>query len=145
MRIAALAFALAAAASWGVGGVLLKRGLDVVSPTTFLVFQYLLGIVLVGAWIVASGGVRGSVDAAAERWPALAAISLFQIGGYVCFIVAARYSGEGSIPTAAALGIAAAYPAVIAVLSAPILGQALRWNHAPATALLVGAVILAQL
>ena len=144
MRVAALLLAVTAATSWGLGGILLKRGVDVVSPTTILVFQYLLGAVVLGGWVVATGGTGGGVDSVRDRWQALVAISLLQITGYVCFMLAVRYAGPDSIPTAAAVAIAASYPALVAVLSGPFLDEALGWHHVVGVVLVVSGVIVSQ-
>ena len=145
MKIAALLLALSAAISWGVGGIVLKRGIGAISPTTILVFQYLLGLVVLGAWVVSTGGGAGALESVRDRWSQLLVISVLQIGGYVCFILAVRYAGEGSIPTATAVGIAAAYPAIVAVLSAPFLDENLGWQHIAGIVLIVGGVIVSQL
>lgn len=145
VRITALLLALSAATSWGIGGILLKRGLDVISPATILVFQYVLGAVAVAGWMTVSGKLDGAVAAVGDRWVALVGISVFQVAGYLFFIAAARYAGEGSIPTAAALAIAAGYPVLVAVLSGPFLDETLGWNHGLALALFIAAVILVQL
>jgi hypothetical protein len=55
VRVAALLFALSAAVSWGVGGILLKRGLDTVAPTTILVVQYVVGLVAIAEGRVDEG------------------------------------------------------------------------------------------
>ena len=145
MRVAALLLAVSAAVAWGVGSVLVKRASDVVSPTTILVFQYVLGVALVGGRIAFSGGASAAFGAVGGRWPALIAISLVQVAGYVCFIVAIGRAGEGSIPTSAAVAIAASYPALVAVLSGPFLGESLAWNHVAGIALVISGVILSQL
>jgi drug/metabolite transporter (DMT)-like permease len=144
VRVAALLLAFGAAASWGIGGILLKRGTDHVSPTTILIFQYALGAALVGVWIAVTGGAAGFGDAVGRRWAALLVIALFQIAGYVFFISSVRYAGEGSIPTAVAVAISAAYPALVALLSGPFLGENLGWNHVAGVLLVVGGVIVAQ-
>jgi drug/metabolite transporter (DMT)-like permease len=142
--VAALLLALAAAGSWGIGGVLLKRGTDVVSPLTILVFQYVLGVALVGAWVVAKYGAANVAHAVERRWGVLLLIALFQTAGYVFFVSAVGRAGEGSIPTSVAVSISAAYPALVALLSGPFLGEELHWNHFAGVLLVVAGVILAQ-
>ena len=144
MRIAALLLALAAATSWGIGGILMKRGTDVVSPTTILVFQYVVGVTLVGGWLAATGGIGSMAEAVERRWALLLVLVLFQIGGYVFFISAVRHAGEGSIPTAVAIAISAAYPTLVVLLSGPLLGEELHWNHVLGAILVVAGVIVAQ-
>lgn len=143
MRLVALLLALAAAGSWGVGGILLKRGTDVVTPATILAFQYLTGLVLVVGWLAATGGMGAMADAVERRWGTLLVLVLFQIGGYVFFISSVRHAGEGSIPTSVAIAISAAYPAIVVLLSGPFLGEALHWNHVAGALLVVAGVVLA--
>jgi uncharacterized membrane protein len=145
MRVAALLFAISAALSWSVGGILLKKGLGNVSPTTILVFQYVVGALLIGGWLVATGGAGQAVDAAERRWLPLLGIALLQIVGYVCFVVAVKHAGAGSMPTAAVLAVAASYPAIVAVLSGPFLGERLGWNHALGIALVFSGVVVTQI
>jgi drug/metabolite transporter (DMT)-like permease len=145
MRVAALLLAVAAATAWGFGGILLKRGVTVVSPTTILVFQYVLGVVVLGGWVLTTGGASGGIDSVRDRWPALAVISVLQITGYVCFTLAVRHAGAGSIPTATAVAIAASYPALVAVLSGPLLDESLGWHQVVGVALVIGGVIVSQL
>jgi uncharacterized membrane protein len=144
VRLAALLLALCAAGSWGVGGVLLKRGTDVVSPATILVFQYVVGVIGVGTWLLVSRNLDDTLAAVGRRWPALLLLVSLQIAGYVLFVVAVRYAGDGSLPTATVVAIAASYPALVAVLSGPLLGEQLHWNHALGVALVVCGVIVAQ-
>jgi drug/metabolite transporter (DMT)-like permease len=145
VRIAALLLALSAAAAWGIGGILIKKGTDVVTPATILILQYALGRVLVGGGVHARAELGGPLDAIGRRWPLLLALASLQIAGYVVFIVAVKYAGDGSLSTATVVAIAAAYPALVAVLSAPLLGEHLHWNHGLAVALIVGGVVVAQL
>ncbi len=141
----ALLLAIASALTWGFGSVFMKRLSDTFSPTTFLVSQYLVGVVAVGGWIVLSGRAGTAVETVGRRWPGLLFAALILVVGYLLFIAAVKYAGEGSIPTAAAIAIASAYPPVVALLSAPLLGEQLGWNHIAAIGLVFGAVILAQL
>jgi drug/metabolite transporter (DMT)-like permease len=143
VRLVALLLALAAAGSWGVGGILLKRGTDVATPATILAFQYLTGLVLVIGWLAATGGTGAMADAVERRWGTLLVLVLFQIGGYVFFISSVRHAGEGSIPTSVAIAISAAYPAIVVLLSGPFLGEALHWNHVAGALLVVAGVVLA--
>ena len=143
MRLVALLLALAAAGAWGVGGILLKRGTDVVTPATILAFQYLTGLVLVVGWLAATGGTGAMADAVERRWGTLLVLVLFQIGGYVFFISSVRHAGDGSIPTSVAIAISAAYPAIVVLLSGPFLGEALHWNHVAGALLVVAGVVLA--
>ena len=129
VRAAALLLALTAALCWGVGGILLKKGTGVVSPTTILFVQYLVGLVVIGGWILASGGVSAAAETASRRWPLLAGIVALQIGGYLAFVIAIQRSGPGSVSTAAVVAIAAMYPALVAVLSGPLLGQDVGWHQ----------------
>ena len=55
-----------------------------------------------------------------------------------------KHAGTGSISTPAVIAIAAAYPAVAAILSGPMLGEALHWNDALGIALVVSGVIVTQ-
>ena len=142
---AALLLAIASAVIWGVGSIFLKRISDVVAPTTYIVFQYLLGAVAVGAWIVASGRVGNALDAVRRGSIELVVAAILLVAGYLLFIAAVRYAGEGSIPTAAAIAIASAYPVIVAILSASLLGENLGWNHVLAVALFVGAIVVVQL
>jgi drug/metabolite transporter (DMT)-like permease len=143
VRLVALLLAIAAAGSWGIGGILLKKGTDVATPATILAVQYATGLLLVVGWLVASGGIGAMADVVERRWGTLLVLALFQIGGYVFFVSAVRHAGEGSIPTSVAIAISAAYPAVVVVLSGPFLGEALHWNHVAGALLVVGGVILA--
>ena len=143
MRLVALLLAIAAAGSWGVGGILLKKGTDVVTPATILVFQYALGFTLVVGWLAATGGFGAMADAVERRWGTLLVLVLFQIGGYVFFISSVRHAGESSIPTSVAIAISAAYPALVVLLSGPYLGEALHWNQFAGALLVVVGVVLA--
>ncbi|MFN8186017.1 MAG: EamA family transporter [Gaiellales bacterium] len=145
MRSAALIFALSAAVSWGLGGVLLKQGLSHVSPTTFLVFQYALGAIAIGAWVLATGGAGAAFESVERRWPSLILIVVLQVGGYIGFVGAISRAGPGSIPTAAVIAIAASYPALVAILSGPFLGERLGWNDAVGVGLIVAGVAATQL
>lgn len=142
MRAAAIILALSAAAAWTVGGVLLKKGTDVVSPSTILVFQYVIGVVAIGGWLLATGGAGATIDAAGRQWWRLLLLVGCQIGGYVCFVVAVRHAGKGSLPTAAVLAIAAMYPAMVAIVSGPLLGEHLGLHHALGIALIVAGVVV---
>ena len=142
MRVAALIFALSAAVAWTVGGVLLKKGTDVVSPTTILVFQYVTGVVAMGIWLLASGGGQAAIDAVERQWLRLLILVACQIGGYVCFVVAVGHAGKGSLPTAVVFAIAAIYPALIAVVSGPLLGEHLALHHALGLTLIIAGVIV---
>lgn len=144
MRILALLFALTAVTAWGFGAVLLKRGTDVVTPATILALQYLAGLVLVAAWIVLRRDSGATLAAVERRWPSLLLLVLLQIGGYIAFVLAVKYAGAGSLPTSAIVAIAASYPALVAVLSGPMLGENLAWNHAVAVGLVVSGVVVAQ-
>ena len=126
------------------GGILIKKGTDTVAPTTILVFQYGVGAVMVAVWILATSGAGGALAAVERRWPLLVAILLLQLTAYVAFIVAVKHAGEGSISTPAVIAIAASYPAVAAILSGPMLGEALHWNDALGVALVVSGVIVTQ-
>ena len=141
----ALVFAIASALTWGVGSVLLKRISDTVSPTTFIVSQYVIGAILIGGSIVVTGHAGGALSEVGERWTGIFVAAIFLAGGYLLFIAAVKYAGEGSLPTAAAIAIASSYPAVVALLSATFLDEALGWNHALAVALVLTAVLLLQL
>ena len=142
MRAAALIFALSAALSWTVGGVLLKKGTDVVSPATIVIFQYVTGVVVVATWLLASGGASATIAAVERQWLRLLILVACQIGGYVCLVVAVGHAGRGSLPTAAVLAIAAVYPALVAIVSGPLLGEHLNWHHALGIALIIGGVIV---
>jgi drug/metabolite transporter (DMT)-like permease len=142
VRAAALIFALSAAVSWTVGGVLLKKGTDVVSTSTILVFQYVLGAVAISAYLLATGGAAETVDAVERQWLRLLVLAACQIGGYVCFVVAVGHAGKGSLPTAVVLAIAATYPALVALVSGPFLGEQLAWHHALGVALIVVGVVV---
>src|SRR6266508_3203861 len=61
-----------------------------------------------------------------------------------CAIASVKTAGT-AIPTAAVIAIAASYPALVAILSAPVLGEHLHWNHALAVVLIVGGVVISQL
>ena len=141
----ALILAIGSAITWGFGSVFMKRLSDTLSPTTFIVSQYLVGVVAVGAWIVFSGRAGSALETVEGRWPALLFASVVLVVGYLLFIAAVKYAGEDSIPTAAAIAIASAYPPVVALLSAPLLGEHLAWNHIAAIGLVLGAVILTQI
>ena len=144
MRVAVLLLALTSAVCWGVGGILIKKGTNVVSPATILVFQYALGVLIIGTWILARGDVGESLSAVGRRWPLLLALALLQIGGYVAFVVAVKLAGEGAVPTTTIVAIAATYPALVAVLSGPVLGESLQWNDAVGVALIVSGVVVTQ-
>jgi drug/metabolite transporter (DMT)-like permease len=142
VRAAALILALSAAAAWTVGGVLLKKGTDVVSPATILIFQYVAGVVAISVYLLATSGVGATLAAAERQWLRLLVLAACQIGGYVCFVVAVGHAGKGSLPTAAVLAIAATYPAFVAVVSGPFLGEQLDWHQALGVALIVAGVIV---
>ena len=141
----ALILAIASAITWGFGSVFMKRLSDTLSPTTFIVSQYLVGVIAVGTWIVLTGRAGRAIQTVGGRWPTLLFASLILVVGYLLFIAAVKYAGEGSLPTAAAIAIASAYPPVVALLSAPLLGEHLAWNHIAAIGLVLGAVVLTQL
>jgi uncharacterized membrane protein len=143
VRVTALLLALAAAGSWGIGGVLLKRGTDLVTPATILIFQYAVGFALVLGWLAATGGVGTTAEAIERRWGTILVLVLFQIGGYVFFVTGVRHAGEGSIPTSVVIAISACYPALVVLLSGPFLGEALEWNHLAGALLVVTGVALA--
>lgn len=145
MRVAALLFALSAAVSWGVGGILLKRGLDTVAPTTILVVQYVVGLVAIAGWVLATGGGSIGLQEVERRWPALLILVSIQIAGYVFFLVAIKNAGEGSLPTATVIAICACYPALVAVLSGPFLDERLGWNDILGVTLVILGVIATQL
>ena len=84
----ALVLALFSMLAWGVGSVLLKRVSDTVSPTSFIVAQYLVGFTLVGGWIVASGGASAAFRQVESRRAAVIVAALFLAGGYLLFIAA---------------------------------------------------------
>jgi uncharacterized membrane protein len=144
VRTVALVLALSAAASWGVGGILLKKGTDVVSPTTILVVQYAVGLAVIGGWVLATGGMSAALDSIARRWPILVGIVALQIGGYLFFVVALQRSGPGSLSTAAAVAIAAMYPALVALLSGPLLDQRVGWHQYLGVALIIAGVVVSQ-
>ena len=143
MRLTALLLAIAAAGSWGVGGILLKRGTDVVTPATILVFQYAVGFLLVFGWLTATGGLGATVDAVERRWSTILVLVLFQIAGYVFFVTGVQHAGAGSVPTSVVIAISACYPALVVLLSGPFLGEALQWNHLAGALLVVTGVVLA--
>lgn len=145
MRVAALLLALCAAASWGVGGILLKKGTGVVSPTTILFAQYAVGVLAIGGWIVATGGASAAIDSIGRRWPILIGIVALQIGGYLAFVVALQRTGPGSLSTATVVAIAASYPALVAVLSAPLLGERVSWPTYAGVALIIAGVAVSQI
>jgi uncharacterized membrane protein len=142
VRVAAIILALSASAAWTVGGVLLKKGTGVVSPTTILVFQYVVGLLAIGGWVLVTGGAGAAIDAAGRQWLRLLILVGCQIVGYVFFVVAVRHAGHGSLPTAAVFAIAAMYPALIAVVSGPFLGEHLSLHHALGIVLIVAGVIV---
>ncbi len=143
MRVTALLLAIAAAGSWGIGGILLKRGTDVVSPATILAVQYALGLTLVLAWVAATGGMGSMADSVERKWPTLLVLVGFQIAGYVFFVTSVRNAGSGSVPTSVVIAISASYPAIVVLLSGPFLGETLAWNHLAGALLVVGGVVLA--
>jgi drug/metabolite transporter (DMT)-like permease len=145
MRAAALILALSAAVSWGIGGILLKKGLAHVSPTTFLVFQYVLGAIAIGTWVAVTGGAGTAFESVERRWPGLILLVALQVGGYICFVGAISRAGPSSVPTAAVIAIAASYPALVAILSGPLLGERLGWNDAVGIGLIVAGVLATQL
>jgi uncharacterized membrane protein len=145
VRVAALLFALSAAASWGVGGILVKRGLDTIAPTTILVVQYVLGVIAVGGWVVATGGAAAGLDEIERRWAPLLVLVSIQIAGYVFFLVAIKNAGEGSLPTATVIAICACYPALVAILSGPFLNERLGWNDILGVTLVILGVVATQL
>jgi uncharacterized membrane protein len=144
MRVAALLFALSAAASWGIGGILLKRGLGNITPTTVIVFQYALGVVVIAGWLLATAGAGGMVETIERRWGALLVLSALQIAGYIFFVVAINHAGEGSLPTSTVIAIAASYPALVAILSGPLLDERLGWNDFLGVALIIVGVVVTQ-
>jgi drug/metabolite transporter (DMT)-like permease len=144
VRVAALLLALTSAVCWGVGGILIKKGTSVVSPATILAFQYALGILIIGTWILARRDVGESLSTLGRRWPLLLALALLQIGGYVAFVVAVKLAGGGAVPTTTIVAIAATYPALVAVLSGPVLGESLQWNDAVGVALIISGVVMTQ-
>jgi uncharacterized membrane protein len=144
VKVAALILALSAAASWGVGGILLKKGTNLVSPTTILVFQYAVGIVVIGGWLAATGGAATALHGIERRWQTLLVLVSLQIVGYLFFVVAIKNAGEGSLPTSTVIAIAASYPALVAVLSAPFLGESLGWQQFLGVGLIIGGVIVSQ-
>jgi uncharacterized membrane protein len=145
VRVAALLFALSAAASWGIGGILLKRGLDTVAPTTILVVQYVVGLVAVGGWVLVTAGAASAIDEVERRWAALLVLVSIQIAGYIFFLVAIKNAGEGSLPTATVIAICACYPALVAVLSGPFLDERLAWNDVLGVTLVILGVVATQL
>lgn len=145
MRAAALLLALSAAASWGVGGILLRKGTGVVSPTTILLVQYAIGVVVIGGWVVATGGASAALDSIGRRWPILLGIVALQIGGYLAFVLALQRAGSGSLSTATVVAIAASYPALVAVLSTPLLGERVSWPTYAGVALIVAGVAVSQI
>ena len=144
MRILALLLALTAAAGWGVGGILIKKGTDAVTPVTILAFQYAIGLVVVAGWVLAAGDTTEALAGMGRHWPLLLTISLLQVGAYIAFVVALTHTGAGSLATSAVIAIAASYPALAAVLSSPVLGETLHWNDALGVALVVSGVIVSQ-
>jgi drug/metabolite transporter (DMT)-like permease len=124
---------------------MLKKGTGVAAPTTIVTLQYLVGMVLVGGWIAATGGLAGALDSIGRRWQILFAAVLLQIAGYIMFVVGLRHAGSNSLPTAAVVAIAAVNPAFVALLSAPVLGEHLSWNHAVAIALILAGILFTQL
>ncbi len=142
MRAAALVFALSAAVVWTIGGILLKKGTDVVSTSTILVTQYVVGMVAITGYLLATGGAAGAIEAVERQWLRLLLLVACQIGGYICFVAAVAHSGKDSLPTAVVLAIAATYPALVALLSGPFLGQELAWHHALGVALIVAGVVV---
>jgi drug/metabolite transporter (DMT)-like permease len=144
MRVAAFVLALTASVTWGIGGILIRKGTGVVTPVTILVLQYALGVALIAGWIAVRGESGSTVAAIGRHWPLLLGLVLLQIGGYVAFIVAIKYAGPGSLPTTTVVAIAATYPALIAVLSGPLLGERLSWNHALGAGLIVSGVVVTQ-
>jgi drug/metabolite transporter (DMT)-like permease len=143
VRLTAVLLAVAAASSWGIGGILLKRGTDVVTPATILVFQYALGFTLVLGWLAATGGLGSMAAAVQNRWGTILVLVLFQIAGYVLFVTSVKYGGAGSVPTSVVIAISASYPAIVVLLSGPFLGEALQWNHLAGALLVVTGVVLA--
>ena len=143
MRATAILFALAAAGSWGVGGILLKRGTDVVTPTTILAVQYALGLTLVLGWVAATDGIGSMADAVERRWPTLLVLVSLQIAGYVFFISSVNNAGSGSVPTSVVVAISASYPVLVVLLSGPFLDETLAWNHLVGALLVVTGVVLA--
>jgi drug/metabolite transporter (DMT)-like permease len=144
VRVAALLLALTSAVCWGIGGILIKKGTNVVSPATILVFQYGIGVIIIGGWLLARRDVGDSLQAIGRRWPLLLALVLLQIGGYVAFVVAIKLAGGGAVPTTTIVAIAATYPALVAVLSAPLLGERLGWAQALGVSLIVAGVVVTQ-
>jgi drug/metabolite transporter (DMT)-like permease len=144
VRVAALLLALSAAASWGIGGILLKKSLGNITPTTVIVFQYALGAVVIAGWLLATAGAGGFAQTVERRWGALLVLSVLQIAGYVFFVVAIKHAGEGSLPTSTVIAIAACYPALIAILSGPLLDERLGWNDFVGVGLIVAGVVVTQ-
>jgi drug/metabolite transporter (DMT)-like permease len=143
VRVTAFLLAIAAAGSWGIGGILLKRGTDLVSPATILIFQYAVGFLLVLGWLAAIGGLGATLDAVEQRWGTILVLVLFQIAGYVFFVTGVRHAGTGSVPTSVVIAISACYPALVVLLSGPFLGETLQWNHLAGALLVVTGVVLA--
>jgi drug/metabolite transporter (DMT)-like permease len=143
VKATALILALSASAAWGIGGLLVKRGLANVSPEAILVFQYALGFVGVAAFVAVRGDWTETASSIAANWLAVLVIVIFQIGGYIFWIAAVHSAGK-AISTAAIIAIAASYPALVAVLSGPILGEHVGWNDAVAVVLIVAGVIISQ-
>jgi drug/metabolite transporter (DMT)-like permease len=145
MRLVALLLGLSAALAWGFGGIALRKGVAHVAPTTVLVVQYALGAAVVALWVAATGGAGAAIDSVGRRWPLLLLVVALQVGGYVCFVVGIKHAGPGSLSTSAVVAIAACYPALVAVLSGPLLGERLGWNDAVGVALVLAGVVVTQL
>lgn len=143
VRVTAVLLAVAAASSWGIGGILLKRGTNVVTPATILVFQYALGFALVLGWLAATGGIGSMATSVQDRWGTILVLVLFQIAGYIFFVTSVKYGGSASVPTSVVIAISASYPALVVLLSGPFLGETLAWNHLAGALLVVTGVVLA--
>ena len=79
-----------------------------------------------------------------RRWLSLLILVSLQIGGYIFFVTAIKNAGEGSLPTSTVIAIAASYPALVAVLSGPFLGESLGWQQFMGVGLIIAGVIVSQ-
>ena len=102
MKAVGLVLALSVATSWGIGGLLVKRGLATVSPQTILVLQYAIGALGVAVFILARGEWSMTASWIGTKWLPLLVIVFFQIAGYVFWIAAVKTAGS-AIPTAAVM------------------------------------------
>lgn len=143
MRIGVLLLAVFAAVSWGFGAVLLKRGGDVLSPSIVLAAQYLLGLVFILGWMVARGSLADATVTVGRERATLLPIILLMIVGYIAFVAGVDLAAPRGLPTSIFVAIAASYPGIVALLSGPLLGEQLAWNHALAVVLIIGGVVLA--